>query len=138
MDELVWLDATAQAELVRRGEVSPEELVEAAIERIEELNPQLNAVIHPLFDRARSEAAGGPPDGPFRGVPFLLKDFAAELEGTPMNEGTALSGNYISPADQLITARFRQAGLVICGKTNCPEFAILPTTEPRRFAPWSA
>jgi amidase len=135
MDELVWFDATAQAELVRRGEVRPEELVEAAIERIEELNPQLNAVIHPLFDRARSEAAGGPPDGPFRGVPLLLKDFAAELEGTPMNEGTALSGDYISPADQLITTRFRQAGLVICGKTNCPEFAILPTTEPRRFGP---
>lgn len=135
MDEVVWLDATAQAELVRAGEVRPEELVEAALARIAQLNPELNAVIHPFFDRARSEAAAGPPGGPFCGVPFLLKDFAAELEGTPFNEGSILSGDYVSHADQLITTRLRQAGFVICGKTNVPEFAILPTTEPRRFGP---
>lgn len=135
MDELAWLDATAQAALVRDGEVRPHELVDAAIERIERLNPALNAVIHPLFDRARSEAAAGPPDGPFRGVPLLLKDLTAELEGTPFNEGSDLSGDYVSTADQLITTRFRQAGFVICGKTNAPEFGILPTTEPRRFGP---
>ena len=86
--DLAFLDATAQAELVRSGQASPTELVEAAITRIEKLDPQLNAVIHPLFDRARAEAAGTLPDGPFRGVPFLLKDFGAELAGTPFNEGT--------------------------------------------------
>jgi len=140
MTDVWWLDATAQAEQVRIGAVSPKELVEGAIERIERLNPELNAVIHRLFDRARAEAAGRLPDGPFRGVPFLLKDFAAELEGTPFSEGTDLSGDYRSPADQLIARRFVDAGFVVCGKTNTPEFAILPTTEPRRFGathnPW--
>ena len=140
MSDIWWLDATAQAEEVRSGAVSPAELVDGAIERIERMNPEINAVIHPLFERARAEASAALPDGPFRGVPFLLKDFAAELEGTPFNEGTDLSGDYHSPADQLITQRFRDAGFVICGKTNTPEFAILPTTEPRRFGathnPW--
>jgi amidase len=135
MADLAELDAVAQAELVRSGEVSPVELVDAAIERIERLNPQLNAVIWPLYDRAREEAAGDLPDGPFRGVPLLLKDFAAELEGTPFAEGSDLAGDYISPATQELTRRFQQAGFVICGKTSTPEFGILPTTEPRRFGP---
>lgn len=139
MDELAWLDATAQAALVRTGEVGPRELVDAAIARIERLNPHLNAVVHPLFERARSDAESAP-DGPFRGVPLLLKDLMAEMEGTPFSEGTDLSGHHTSPADQLLTARFRQAGLVVCGKTNTPELGILPTTEPRRFGathnPW--
>ena len=134
-DDLSRLDATAQAELVRSGEASAVELVDAAISRIEKLNPQLNAVIHELFDRARVEAAGELPDGPFRGVPFLLKDFAAELEGTPFSEGTRLSGDYVSTHTQELTRRFQAAGLVICGKTNTPEFGILPTTEPQRFGP---
>jgi amidase len=141
MADIQWLDATAQAELVRSGAASAAELVDGAIERIERIDPALNSVIHPLFERARAEAASGSlPDGPFRGVPFLMKDFLAELEGTPFNEGTDLSGDYRSPEDQLITRRFRDAGFVICGKTNSPEFAILPTTEPRRFGathnPW--
>ncbi len=135
MTDICWMDATDQAALVAKGEVGPAELVDGAIERIERLNPQLNAVIHPLFDRARAAAAGAVPDGPFRGVPFLLKDFAAELQGTPFSEGTDLSGDYVSQADQLLTRRFIDAGLVICGKTNTPEFGILPTTEPRRFGP---
>jgi len=140
MTDIWWLDAIAQAELVRTGEVSAKELVDGAIERIERVNPQLNAVIHPLFDRARDEAGGDLPEGPFRGVPFLLKDFATELAGTPFSEGTDLSGDYRSTADQLLARRFVEAGFVTCGKTNTPEFAILPTTEPRRFGathnPW--
>jgi amidase len=76
-DDTTWLDATAQAELVRTNKVSPSELVGDAIARIEKLNPELNAVIHELFDRARAEAAGELPAGPFRGVPFLLKDLGA-------------------------------------------------------------
>ena len=89
-DDVTWLDATAQAELVRTKEVSPAELVGEAIARMEKLNPHLNAVIHELFDRARAEAAGDLPDGPFRGVPFLLKDLTAELVGTPLLRGTRL------------------------------------------------
>ena len=135
MSDTLWMDATSLAELVRSGEVSPQELLESSVSRIEKLNPELNAVIHPLFDRARAQIAAGLADGPFRGVPFLLKDFSAELAGTPFNEGSSLSGDYVSPADQLITTRFLDAGFVICGKTNTPEFGILPTTEPRRFGP---
>jgi amidase len=134
-DDLAWLDATAQAELVRTKEVSPAELVGDAITRVEKLNPRLNAVIHELFDRARDEAAGPLPDGPFRGVPFLLKDLGAELAGTPCNEGSEFSGDYISTVTQELTQRYIDAGFVICGKTNAPEFGILPTTESRRFGP---
>jgi amidase len=92
-------------------------------------------VIHPLFDRARAEAAGALPDGPFRGVPLLLKDLGAELAGTPFCEGSAFAGEYRSTIDQELTTRFLRAGFVICGKTNTPEFGILPTTEPARFGP---
>jgi amidase len=134
-DETAWLDATGQAELVRTGQVSPSELVEGAIGRIEKLNPELNAVIHELFDRARAEAAEPLPDGPFRGVPLLLKDLGAELAGAPFCEGTDLAGSYTSTVTQELTLRFQRAGFVICGKTNTPEFGILPTTEPRRFGP---
>ena len=79
--ETTWLDATAQADLVRRGEVSPQDLVEAAIARIEAVNPGLDAVIRTRFDQAREEAAGELPDGPFRGVPILLKDLGCVVAG---------------------------------------------------------
>ncbi|HLK44520.1 MAG TPA: amidase family protein, partial [Acidimicrobiales bacterium] len=129
------LDATDQAALVARGELSPLELVDDAITRIEKLNPTLNAVVFELFDLARDTARATVPDGPFRGVPFLLKDFIAELEGTPFAESTALSGAYRSTVTQELTRRYLAAGFVVCGKTNAPEFAILPTTEPRRHGP---
>jgi amidase len=139
-EDVAWLDATAQAELVRTKEVSPAELVGEAIARIEKLNPQLNAVIHELFDHALGEAAGDLPQGPFRGVPFLLKDLGAELAGTPMCEGLDFAGDYHSSVTQELTQRYLDAGFVICGKTNTPELGILPTTEPRRFGashnPW--
>ena len=134
-DDVTWMDATAQAALVKSGAVSPSELVDGAVARIEKLNPELNAVIHPLFDRARAAAAGPLPDGPFRGVPLLLKDLGAELAGTPFCEGSAFAGDYHSTVDQELTKRFLAAGFVVCGKTNTPEFGILPTTEPRRFGP---
>jgi amidase len=132
---LAWLDATSLAELVATKDVTPIELVDGAIERIEKLNPTLNAVIFELFDRARDEARGALPDGPFRGVPFLLKDLTCELAGTPYAEGTRFSGDNISSADQELARRYVRAGFVVCGKTNTPEFGILPTTEPRRFGP---
>ncbi|MFQ5983287.1 MAG: amidase, partial [Woeseiaceae bacterium] len=136
MDELAFLDATAQADLVRRKEVTPTEMVEAAVERIERLNPELNAVITPLYDRAREAAGTVSIDAPFAGVPFLLKDIVAEYEGTPLSEGSALlAGHYISPKDSELVRRYREAGLIILGKTNTSEFALLPTTEPRQFGP---
>jgi amidase len=135
VDELGQLDGVAQAELVRSGEMSALELVEAAIARIEALNPAVNAVITPAFDAARRQASEPLPVGPLAAVPFLLKDFAAEWEGVRFAEGSAFPGEYVSPQDQEIVARYRRAGLMLCGKTNTPEFALQPTTEPARFGP---
>ncbi len=136
MNDLWRLDATAQAALVREKSVRPIELVEAAIARIESLNPKLNAVVTPMFDRARAEAAVTPADGPFTGVPFLLKDLLAEYAGVRLTEGSAfLDTHYTPEADSELTRRLRRAGLIVVGKTNTPEFGILPTTEPTLFGP---
>ncbi len=136
-DDLTWLDATAQAELVRRGTASPVELVEAAIARIERVNPQLNAVIIPLFEKARAQAAGPPPAGPFRGVPFLLKDLICFTAGDPHHMGTRFlrDAGFVAPLDTYLAEKFRAAGFVCLGKTNTPELGTLPTTEPEAYGP---
>lgn len=140
--ELAALDATAQAKLVRNAEASPAELAEAAIERIEALNPQLNAVIHPLFEEGLAEARGELPAGPFRGVPFLYKDIGASLAGQPLHMGTRAlrDAGFRAPIDSYLARRFRAAGLVTLGKTNLPELGLLPTSEPDAFGatsnPW--
>ncbi len=135
--ETRWMDAIDQAQLVRSGEVSPAELLDAAIERIAALNPVLNAVVMEWFDHARSTVAAGLPAGPFTGVPFLLKDFVAPYAGqTESNGNVRLKELAIpSPIDSTLVARLRAAGLVTAGRTNTPEFAALPTTEP---AAWGA
>jgi amidase len=130
-----WLDATAQAELVRSGEVSPKELVEAAIARIEAINPQLDAVIRPRFDAARAEAAGELADGPFRGVPFLLKDLGAHVAGEPTAHGLRALHEVKRPVTSYLAERFRAAGFVPLGRTNVPELGTTVTTEPRGFPP---
>ncbi len=136
MNELWRLDATAQAELVRRKEVKPLELVEVAIMRIERLNPKLNAVVTPMYDQARAGAAGPISDGPFAGVPLLMKDLLAEYAGVRFTEGSAfLDGRYVPKVDSELTRRLKRAGLIVVGKTSTPEFGILPTTEPRLFGP---
>ena len=138
VDDLAYLDATAQAELVRLRQVSPRELVDAAIARIERVNPQLNAVIIPLFDKARRQAAAGDlPDGPFRGVPFLLKDLTCHSAGDPYHAGMRFlrARRWTEPHDTYLAARFRAAGLVNLGKTNTPELGPVPTTEPEAYGP---
>jgi amidase len=132
MEELSSLDATAQAELVRSGQASPLELVDAAIERVEKLDIELNAVIHPLFDAAREAARGPLPDGPFRGVPTLLKDLGPTTAGDPYHCGMRFLRDldWREDEDSYLVRRFRGAGFVVVGKTNCPELGILPTTEP--------
>src|SRR5207302_4823825 len=119
-DDTAWLDATAQADLVRRGAVSPAELVEAAINRIEKLNPELNAVIHQLFDKAIAQA-GAPelPDGPFRGVPFLMKDGVCHTAGDPFHCGMRVlkDAGWTEKEDTWLAARYRSAGFVFVGKT---------------------
>ena len=141
--DLSRFDATAQAELVRTGEASPIELVDAAISRIESINPALNAVIHERFERARAEATAPLPEGPFRGVPFLLKDLETRSLGDPHHAGTAFlkDAGFISDRDDHLTSRFRAAGLVIVGRTNTPEFGTTITTEPESHGaarnPWN-
>ena len=132
------LDASGQAELVRRGEISPAELVELSIARIEKTNPRVNAVIHEHFERARREAAGELPDGPFRGVPFVLKDLGlGNAAGDPHHWGTRFlrDAGYRAPTTSLLVERFRQAGLVIVGRTNVPELGAWTTTEPVAYGP---
>jgi len=134
-DDLAYLDAIAQAELVRQKKVKPIELVKAAVERIENLNPTLNAVITPMYEYAREQAAGPVPEGPFAGVPFLLKDFLAEFAGVRFTEGTAFLRDYVPNEDSELVKRYKRAGLIIVGKTNTPELAIGITTEPHLFGP---
>ena len=130
MDRLMRLSATEQARLVRTGEVSPGELLDAAIAAIERLNPQLNAVVLTLYERAQASLKTLDRNAPFAGVPLLLKDMLAEYAGTRMTEGSRYLRDYISPRDSELVARYRRAGFVIVGKTNTPEFASKPTTEP--------
>jgi amidase len=136
-EDLARLDATAQAELVRSEELSPAELVESAIERAERFNPDLNAIIHPLYEQGVEAARGELPDGPFRGVPFLFKDLGAGLAGQPLHMGVRAlkEADFRLPVDTFLGERFRDAGLVTIGKTNTPELGILPTTEPDIYGP---
>jgi amidase len=129
------LDATAQADLVRRGEVSPRDLVEAAIARIEAVNPKLDAVIRTRFDRAREEAAGALPDGPFRGVPILLKDLGCLVHGEVTTFGLGPLRDLAMPVTSYLARQFRDAGFVSLGRTVVPELGTTVTTEPMSFPP---
>jgi amidase len=134
VNELALLDAVGQAELVRKGEVTARELVEAAIERIERVNPILNAVVTPMFDDAlqRVDSIEG---GPLAGVPYLLKDLAVEASGARFTEGSRFLADNVSHFDSELVVRLRRAGLVILGKTNTPEFGMMPACEPLLFGP---
>jgi amidase len=136
--ELASLDATAQAELIRSGEAKPLELVDAAIDRIERVNGSLNAVITPLFERARERAGKGEiGDGPFRGVPFLVKDLDLSTAGDPYHCGMKFlrDAGHVADHDTYLAARFAAAGLVNLGKTNTPELGLNVTTEPAAYGP---
>ena len=141
MAETTWLDATAQADLVRRGEVSPKELVAAAIAAIEAVNPRLNAVIRTRFDAARQEAEGDLPDGPFRGVPILYKDLGCMVAGEPTAFGVGPLRAMAWPVTSYLAEQFRAAGFIPLGRTNVPELGTTVTTEPRSFPaarnPWN-
>src|SRR5262249_34900848 len=137
-DDFAWMDATAQAELVRNGDATPAELVEAAITRIDKLNPQLNAVIHRLDDKATAAAADPAlPNGPFRGVPFLVKDGVCHTAGDPFHCGMPVrkSVDWHEDSDTWLAERYRAAGFVFVGKTNLPELASSVTTEPLAYGP---
>jgi amidase len=132
-------DALGLADLVAKRDVSPAELVEEAIARVEKHNPKINAVIFKTFDRARS-AAKLPVQGPFAGVPFLLKDILGTQKGVPSRQGSNFVPPVPAPHDATLVRRFTAAGLISIGKTNVPEFGLVPTTEPTIYGscnnPW--
>jgi amidase len=135
------LDAIGLAEHVRRGDVDPKEVLEAAIERLERSNPTLNAVVIPMLDEARRVVAKGPPDGPLRGVPFLLKDLFLLYAGTTTTNGCRFFTDNVANHDSELVRRYRNAGLVVFGKSASPEFGLTTTTESTLFGvtrnPWN-
>jgi amidase len=128
-------DGLGLAELVRKKEVNPSELVEEAISRIEKLNPQLNAVIYKMYELARKAADGDLPDGPFKGVPFLIKDILTAYAGAPLTNGSRFFKDFVPDHDSELVKRFKAAGVIVVGKTNTPEFGLVPITEPELFGP---
>ena len=135
--DLATLDAVAQADLVRRGAVTPRELVEAAIARIEKLNPRLNAVIATSFERALARADRDTADAPFRGVPFLMKDLDGSVAGEQYHCGMSFlkRHRYVADRDAFIAAKLAKAGFIVLGKTNTPELGLTLTTEPEAYGP---
>src|SRR5690554_5371501 len=128
-------DGLGLAALVRAGEVTPEELLDEAIHRTTALNPEINAVIYDMADVARETLRRGVPDGPFAGVPFLLKDLQYAYAGVPLSSGSAALRTYIPEHDAPLVTRYKAAGLVTFGKTNTPEFGLMGITEPDAFGP---
>src|SRR5437899_2644791 len=135
MPDYADYDGLGLAELVRKRAVTPTELVEAAIERIEQHNPTLNAVVYKGYDDARAWAKGELPDGPFRGVPFLIKDLGMPVAGWPRSHGSKFARSLVDSEDGGLTRRYRQAGVVPIGKTNTPEYGITGTTESAALGP---
>ena len=129
MDEFDQYDALGLADLVRRREVDPASLLDRAIARTESVNGKINAVVLKHYDLARAQIAAGLPDGPFGGVPFLVKDLGAAIAGTVMTQGSRAFADDVSEADATVTRRAKAAGLVIFGKTATPEFGLTTTTE---------
>ena len=137
-DDTRWLDATAQAELVASGKVSPVEMVNAAIERVERFDGALNALTYRWFDAARQLASSSElPEGPFRGVPYLLKDLYAAEAGKPLSNGSKAykAADYVSTEDSTLVARYKASGLISIGRSNSPEFGSVPVTEPEAWGP---
>ena len=134
-------DGLGLADLIARRQVTPAEALEAAIERIERHNPTLNAVVHKAYDEARAVAAGPLPEGPFRGVPFLIKDLGARVKGWPRSSGSMYAQEPSDEEDSELIKRYRAAGVVLAGKTNTPEFGIPGVTNSQRLGscrnPWN-
>ncbi len=141
MDELDRCDALGLAELVRKGEVTGEALLERAIARVEAVNPKINAVVLKHYDLARQQLAQRPPTGPFAGVPFLLKDLNTALAGTVTTDGSRAFADWTATSDSTLPRRAKAAGLTIFGKTASPEFGLTVSTESALWGqtrnPWS-
>jgi amidase len=128
-------DAVSLAQLIKDKEVTPLELLDIAIKRTEEVNPKINAVVTPLYDVAKEQLKTMNSEAPLAGVPFLIKDLGPQLKGTRYTGGSRLLKNYYSTENSVVTDRMLNAGLVIFGKTNTPEYGCTPWTEPLLFGP---
>jgi amidase len=128
-------DGVGLAELVKARQLTAGELLDAAIERVEQRNPAVNAVVNRMYDQAKAAIAAGLPSGPFTGVPYLLKDLGVYYAGAVTSAGSDFFRDVIADHDSEIVARMKRAGLVIFGKTNTPEFGLSTSTEPRLFGP---
>jgi amidase len=133
--ELWELDAMGQAELVRRREATAAELVEAAISRIEAINPRVNCLATPMFDEARRRSQGQQPPGPLSGAPFMVKDLGQACAGVRQTDGSRALAGFIANHDAGFVTRLRSAGLIIVGRATAPEFGNHSTTEPELFGP---
>ena len=129
MSQILDADATELARRVRTREVSAAELVDAAILAIEQVNPQLNAVVHRMYEAAREMVQQPLADAPFAGVPMVVKDFDGFVQGVPFTASSRFLDGFVPDHDAEAIARFRRAGLIFLAKTNCPELAIMGTTE---------
>lgn len=134
-------DGLGLAELIANKQITSLELLGAVRARVEALNPKLNALCHLFFDKAEAQINGNLGTGPFRGVPFALKDLSQYLNGTITSAGSRVWKNYVADFDSTLVDRYKQAGLVIFGKTNAPELGLLATTESALFGqthnPWN-
>lgn len=133
-EDYVRHDGLGLAQLVASKQVSAAELLDTAIARAESVNPKLNAIIRPLYERARKDV-GKNAGGPFAGVPFLIKDLMADYAGEPITSGSRFLKDYVPAQDSELVARYKKSGLVIFGKTNTPELGLTPYTEPKLFGP---
>jgi amidase len=133
--ELAWLDGVAQAELVRAGQASALELIEAAIERVEALNPSLNFLVESLADGARARASEARGDSRLAGVPMMLKDHLATCAGVPHTSGSRFLRDYVAPADSELVRRYKRAGLIAVGTSATCELALLSTASSARYGP---
>lgn len=133
-------DGLGLAELVRSGQISAAELIEAAIERIEARDGCVNAVVVKLYERARTRAKDDIDDGPFSGVPFIVKDLNQPMAGVPTNNGSRFWQGYVPPEDGELYKRWCRSGIVTVAKSNTPELGLAPVTESELYGvtknPW--
>jgi len=134
-------DAISLAGLIAKRQVSAEEVLETAIARAEQVNPAINAIVHKQYEQARKTVAAGLPEGPLKGVPYLLKDLASFKTGEPVSFGSSLFKDFVADHDTAYVTRCKDAGLVFIGRSSSPEFGLNPNTEPRLYGschnPWN-
>lgn len=129
-DDYQALDAIALADLIRSKQITASEALDACLNRIEAVNPKINAIVHRMDDYARAQIKAGLPDAPFVGVPFLIKDLGAMIAGVPQSNGSRYWAGFTPTEDSTIIARYRAAGVVFAGKSNTPELGLVAVTDP--------